>query len=553
MPRKKGLMGKSLAVICLATMSLGFLPSAHADGLPQVILTTSTDTTAVGGELKVRIKGLQLEDVYANEINLVYDSTKLRFNSAVSDLSGGFTVSPVLNGNMLQLAHTSVGDKPGVSGDKELFTLSFTGIASGTADIGLDTITLVDSQLNAVNATGGGHKSVSVVNSGSGSGSGNPGGSGGTNPAPPPLPSPAPIKITDDGKGKKTVELPPAASEVKVAVSQLGVDLGSRLEFKKDKFSVEIPPEVLTQLVGSLSGEERNRSAISFAMSPLSSSDANTLIDRVQKLHNVGLKPSGDVYDFNLQLITGENQTVSLTSFTKPLTLRIKVDPSLNAKLVSIYHIADNGVLNFIGGTYANGEISADIHQPGRYAALEYSKTFADVPAHHWAKDVITELAAKHIVTGTSHSDFEPERQVTRAEFTALLVRALQLTDKASVSFSDVSVSDWFHPEISIAVQAGIINGKSETSFAPEASITREEMVTMLVRAYQILHPAAELPSADAFDDEDAVSPWAAANVKNARALRLIEGREANLFVPQGLGTRAEASQLIYNIRIHKF
>ncbi|WP_159886734.1 S-layer homology domain-containing protein [Paenibacillus puerhi] len=545
MPRRQGLLGRVLAIMCFFTISMSSLSLAHAEGSPQFILTTSEGSTAVGNELKVSVKGLQLNDLYAKEITLTYDSTKLRFNSAVSDVSGGFTVDPILEGNKLQLAHTSLGDQPGVSGDRSLFTLSFTSIAAGTADIELDKIILVDSRLQSSEAAGGARASVSI-------GSGSSGGSGGSSdsssgPVSPASPTPDPLKITDNGQGKKTVELPPAANGVKIAMSQIGSDPKTRLEIKKEGLSVEIPPEVLLQLRGTVSEEQLSNSILSFTMKPLPLRDADTLIDRARQLHQAGIKLSGHIYEFSLQLITGEHQAASLTAFTKPITLRLKSDPSLNAKLVSMYYIADDGKLEYIGGTYVNGELSAEIYHFSKYAALEYTKTFADVPHNHWAKPVITELAAKHIVSGTSDTDFEPERMVTRAEFTALLARTLHLTAKGNVDFTDVSAADWFYPEVAMAVKAGIVQGKSETTFAPEASISREEMVAMLVRAYHMQHKEAILPSGAAFDDEDAVSPWALAYVKNARALRLIEGREANLFVPHGVGTRAEASQLIMN------
>lgn len=92
MLRRQGLMGRVLAIMFLYTICMLPLSPAHAEGSPQFILTTTSDSTTVGSELKVSIKGLQLNDLYAYELNLTYDSTKLQFMSAVSDVSGGFTV-----------------------------------------------------------------------------------------------------------------------------------------------------------------------------------------------------------------------------------------------------------------------------------------------------------------------------------------------------------------------------------------------------------------------------------------------------------------------------
>ncbi|MNY48067.1 hypothetical protein D3C86_1833730 [compost metagenome] len=67
------------------------------------------------------------------------------------------------------------------------------------------------------------------------------------------------------------------------------------------------------------------------------------------------------------------------------------------------------------------------------------------------------------------------------------------------------------------------------------------------MRAYEKQNNHGAVPSVDAFADESDVSSWATTYVRNAKALHLIEGREGNLFIPKGVGTRAEASQVIYN------
>lgn len=525
MAGKHGFIGICLLVL-MCSLGAGSPSPAHAEDAPKLSLTTSVQSSVKNGEFSVNIKGSQLKDLYAYELNLHYDTAKLEYKRAVSHVEG-FNVSPIIEGNKIQLAHTSVGNKPGINGEKILYTLTFKGKAEGAAEIGLDNSQLVDSKLATKAEAGGSKKSINII----------PGDSDDIHY----------VKITDDGRGKKTVETAASAKEVRIGIDQIGLDPKTRLEIKKEDLSVEFPPEVLNQLRGSLSAEQFTTATLLFTMNPLSSEDTSTIVDQLSDSNNVGLQVSGHIYELSLKLITEDNQTVTVSNFDKPVTLRLKVDASLNHKLVSVYHIKDDGTLEFRKGAYANGMISAEAEHFSKYGALEYNKTFADVPADHWAKDVITELAAKHIAGGTSSTEYEPERMVNRAEFTALLVRALQLTDIGENSFSDVTSSDWFYPEVSIAVKAGLVQGKSETEFDPLASISREEMVAMIVRAYQMQHEGDVLPVGEAFADEASVSPWAVTYVKNARALKLVEGREADMFVPQGVGSRAEAAQFIYN------
>ncbi|MFD1773440.1 S-layer homology domain-containing protein [Paenibacillus rhizophilus] len=174
--------------------------------------------------------------------------------------------------------------------------------------------------------------------------------------------------------------------------------------------------------------------------------------------------------------------------------------------------------------------------------------SFTDVPSGYWAASAIQDLVSKQILNGTSSSAFEPKRSVTRAEFTAMLVRALQLTGTGDVAFKDVKAGDWYADSVAAAVKAGIVKGNSSATFGAKSNITREEMVTMLMRGYAKQHGAASTNPAASFKDESKISSWALSYVKQAAALDLVGGREENTFQPRGITTRAEAAVAIYNL-----
>ncbi|NOU99818.1 S-layer homology domain-containing protein [Paenibacillus planticolens] len=339
----------------------------------------------------------------------------------------------------------------------------------------------------------------------------------------------------------KQITLPSNAAEL------LGQN---QLEIKTDKLTLDIPVDLIKQLTSGLSAETLKDSSISLLFESLSVSAAKDVVAKGQLESQADIKLNGEVYEFKLSVTKADGSTAAvLTKFDKPITIRIKVDASLNPKLAGIYYIADDGKLEYIGGKYSDGEMVAQISHFSKYAVLEVTKNFSDVPKDHWAVNVIKELAAKQIVNGTSATTFEPERSVTRAEFTSLLVRALKLTGTGQLSFTDVKSSDWYAEPVAIAVKAGIVNGKSEDVFDPNAQITREEMVTMMMRAYAVVHgsiPAA--PASSLFTDEAQISSWAAAFVNQAAALHLVQGRQDGIFEPQGITSRAEAAQVIYNL-----
>jgi len=346
--------------------------------------------------------------------------------------------------------------------------------------------------------------------------------------------------VTIIAKDKEKIVLPANAAEL-LGPNQLVIQMGP--------FTLEVPAELLKQLVDKLSAEDKQNSKIELIMTPLSESDANKLLAIRQSSTLAQIKLSGKVINFNLSIVGKDGKVTSLSSFDKPMTIRFKADPSLNPKLTGIYYLADNGTLEYVRGTFINGEWVANIYHFSKYAMLEFKKSFTDVKSTHSAADAIEQLAAKQIIDGTSAAMFEPERSITRAEFTAMLVKALHLTSVGESKFTDVAKGAWYEDAVSIAVKAGISKGTSTTTFDPDARIKREEMVTMMMRAYVILKDVKlNGNTASFFTDESAVAAWALDSVRAAAALHFINGRDANKFVPSGISSRAEAAALLNRV-----
>lgn len=158
----------------------------------------------------------------------------------------------------------------------------------------------------------------------------------------------------------------------------------------------------------------------------------------------------------------------------------------------------------------------------------------------HWAERHINTLLASGSVSGYPDGTFRPDKPVTRAEFTVLLVKNLKLVTKTGKVFADTS-GHWAKDYIATAYAHGIINGYSDTRFGPDDLITREQMAVMIVKAKN-LNLAAQLP---AFADEGKISSWAYRAVKTAQEHSLIRGYPDNTFRPQGKATRAEAATVI--------
>jgi hypothetical protein len=98
-------------------------------------------------------------------------------------------------------------------------------------------------------------------------------------------------------------------------------------------------------------------------------------------------------------------------------------------------------------------------------------------------QEAINVLASKGIINGTTSTTFNPDGRITRAEIAALIVRTLSLLDpNADGGFTDVRRSDWYFGAVGSALRHGIVYGFSSTTFAPERTIQKDQLVAICAR-----------------------------------------------------------------------
>jgi hypothetical protein len=340
-------------------------------------------------------------------------------------------------------------------------------------------------------------------------------------------------------EGKKEVLLPAQAAQ--------NIGSGKTLELKSEEFTAEIPGDVLAELQ-ALVGNDQD-AQISFKFDQVTAEETTELLEKANSnasQNKADVKSAGEVFVFTLSVIDKDGQEKKLTKFIKPVKLTLKYKADANKDLLGVYFIGDNGELEFVGGTIEGDTVVGYASHFSKYAVLEYNKSFDDVPSSYWAHDVIKKMAAKHILFGVSASEYLPKKNVTRAEFAAFIVRVLGLQATEEVKFADVDKNKWYASAVAAANQAGVVSGRSETIFAPEDEITREEMAVMVMRAYEI-KVSNKLYSTvtSTFADRDQISPWAKEYVDMLSEYGFSEGRGNNLYAPKGVTNRAEAAQII--------
>ncbi|MEI8215689.1 MAG: S-layer homology domain-containing protein [Eubacteriales bacterium] len=170
----------------------------------------------------------------------------------------------------------------------------------------------------------------------------------------------------------------------------------------------------------------------------------------------------------------------------------------------------------------------------------------------HWAKDYIEVLAGSGIVNGMGDNMFQPDAQLTKAQFLTMLSKLVPNNDVSSFpnsGFTDVVPTEWYVPYVNWGYANKIISGNPDNTFAPNAPITREQM-TMILNNFSKVQGVELLPKVDdySFTDQATISAWANNAVDTIVKAGIMKGRPEGNFDPQGFASRAEASIVTYSI-----
>lgn len=212
------------------------------------------------------------------------------------------------------------------------------------------------------------------------------------------------------------------------------------------------------------------------------------------------------------------------------------------------------GCWSYVGGVTDNSKngpsIQTTIDSPGTYAVLLRNIHFSDVDSAHWAAKEVEVLAARGIVDGTGADLFAPKSILTREQFSKMLAGTLGLepVSPAESSFGDVPSSKWSYSWVEAAAAAGIVEG-DHGLFKPEDALTREQMMAMLVRAVKdrLENNQTQGAELNRFKDQEMISEWALPFVRQAVALKLVEGN-GELIQTRATTTRAEAAVVLYRL-----
>ncbi|MFB5268140.1 OmpL47-type beta-barrel domain-containing protein [Paenibacillus enshidis] len=165
-----------------------------------------------------------------------------------------------------------------------------------------------------------------------------------------------------------------------------------------------------------------------------------------------------------------------------------------------------------------------------------------------FSREKIIFLAKRGVIEGTSDTTFEPYREVTRAEFTSMIVRALGLPEEPDtlLSFEDIQPEGWYIPELKTATKHEVAHGFSETVFAPDMRISREQASKMVGNVARTIHETDNFEGL--YIDESGIAEWAKTEVLGLTKESLLQGYPDGSFRPKQSVTRQEAAEMIFNL-----
>jgi len=226
-----------------------------------------------------------------------------------------------------------------------------------------------------------------------------------------------------------------------------------------------------------------------------------------------------------------------------------------NPNSVVIYYLGDDGILKTVRGHFDSTTNTM------KFRTTHFSKfvigyspiSFNDVSGDAWYADAVQFIAAREITTGTGNGNYNPGDQLTRGQFLVMMMRAYDIEPDGNPTDNFVDAGNTYYTNYLAAAKfLEISDGIGSNKFAPNQSITRQEMFALL---YNALNEIGELPEVASekqladFSDADRIAPWAKNPMEYFVKVEVLSGYDGKL-APIEVSTRAQMSQIMYNLLI---
>ena len=254
-----------------------------------------------------------------------------------------------------------------------------------------------------------------------------------------------------------------------------------------------------------------------------------------------------------------DGRTVEVSQFSSYVERMIRIPDHVDASRITTGVVVEpDGTVRHVPTKIImqNGQHYAVINSLTNsvYSVIWNPVEFLDVKGH-WSEAAVNDMGSRLIISGNGKGHFLPDRAVTRAEFATILIRALGLRlETEGRAFADVLPGAWYHDAVQTAQAHGLIDGFADGTFRPNATLTREQAMTMIAKAMRLTGLADSLKPAEGTDllskysDASSVADWAKQGVNDSLRAGIISGRGNALLAPKAQISRAEVAVIIQRL-----
>ena len=384
-------------------------------------------------------------------------------------------------------------------------------------------------------------------------------------------------KVKTDAKGNVTITNPMVSDAIKAAKDDtkkhgnqkngVAVEVPVEIDKKLDGVQITLKADALDTLVKEnvkrFTIDTDRMTDFGFTLDTLKELNRQTSGDIILKVKKttvssieakatIGNRP---VYDISLWEVKNGKETKLSNLNGKTISIAIPYTPAKNEQPGNLYAVSvdGNGKPQWITISSYDADQKAvifELTQPGVYGVGYDAKmpAFTDIE-NHWAKDNILFVVSRGLLNGTSETTFSPNTGMTRGMFVTALGRlaGVDPADYQSGKFTDVKADAYYAPYVNWAAKTGIVSGTTDTTFAPDTNINREQMAVIMKNyAVKLGYTVPKALEAVTFADNASISSWAKEAVESMQQAGILAGKTNNRFDPAGTATRAEVATVLW-------
>ncbi|MEC0229946.1 S-layer homology domain-containing protein [Paenibacillus alba] len=264
---------------------------------------------------------------------------------------------------------------------------------------------------------------------------------------------------------------------------------------------------------------------------------------------NGDLKQKSSPVDFKV-IASYKGQTKEISQFSNYVGRMLAIHNQADVGQITTAVVIDqDGTLRHVPTkiVYIDGKYWAQINSLTNsvYVLISHRIEFEDVQ-EHWAKKEVNDLVSRMVLQGQDEKHFNPDQAITRAEFIAIIVRALGLKPQnGNALFVDVASTDWYHAALQTAAANHLIAGYEDASFRPTNKLNREQAMMIMAEALKLTgvqEKSTNTSLLNKYQDADQASNWAQQSISICLQTGLVAGRAESVLAPKGNISRAEVA-----------